>query len=104
MDASQVREVEQAMAAMRKLAELDPYCSDEPGRDPGIRPHSGCYPVDQGDDERALPEPDYLQAAVAGQCHRLLPDRCDPSCGLNEAIPIVLWLRQPTRNLIQDRF
>jgi L-fuconate dehydratase len=79
MDANQVWEVDQAVAAMRRLAQFDPWWIEEPTSPDDILGHAAIrrrIAPDRRGHRRALPQPRDVQAAAAGRRHRLLPGRC----------------------------
>ena len=78
MDANQVWDVDEAIAAMRRLAEFDPCWIEEPTHADDVLGHARirrAIAPDPGRDRRGCPEPGHLQAAAAGGRDRRLPDR-----------------------------
>ena len=93
LDANQVWEVNEAITAMQSLADFDPLWIEEPTSPDdilghaaiarAIAPHSRCQ-------RRARAKSHRLQAALSGQGHWYLPDRCLPVGGVNEVLAIFL--------------
>src|SRR4051812_40728403 len=81
MDANQVWDVGQAIANMTRLAAFNPLWIEEPTSPADVLGHAAIAravaPI--GVARRACSKPNYLQAAVAGRCDPLLPDRCLPA-------------------------
>ena len=83
MDANQVWDVGEAIAAMRELAAFDPWWIEEPTSPDDVLGHARIRARDRADRVATgehVPEPHRLQAAAPGKRDRLLPDRRVP-CG-----------------------
>jgi L-alanine-DL-glutamate epimerase-like enolase superfamily enzyme len=95
------------MAAMQKFTEFDAYRSEEPARpdkllgSARIRPAIRPIRVSTGKhSQKQIIFKQLLKASAIDICQINVTHLG----GLKETIPILQWLRQPTRNLIWDPF
>jgi L-fuconate dehydratase len=80
--ANQVWDVSQATAWMKQLARFEPWWIEEPTSPDDVLGHAAIAKAvapHRCRDWRALPEPDYLQAAHASRSDLLLSDRRPPA-------------------------
>ncbi len=95
MDANQVWDVDEAIAAMRELAAFDPWWIEEPTSPDDVLGHArireAVAPI-AGRDRRARAEPRHLQAAAPGRRDRRLPDRRVPASAASTRCIAILLL------------